>query len=86
MAPPDSEAQFKFLIACIKYSTAGKVSDLESIAPYQVLTSHQIDFAQVATECEIVSKGAAYVTPIIAAVHFHTDMTSSIVPRDMSAS
>ncbi|KAJ4409967.1 hypothetical protein N0V82_009369 [Gnomoniopsis sp. IMI 355080] len=42
MAPPDADAQFKFLIACIKYSTAGK-----------------IDFAQVAAECEIVSKGAA---------------------------
>ncbi|KAF3765966.1 hypothetical protein M406DRAFT_329810 [Cryphonectria parasitica EP155] len=43
MAPPsNTEDQFKFLIACIKHSTAGK-----------------IDFTQVATECDIISKGAA---------------------------
>ncbi|RYP60312.1 hypothetical protein DL769_008172 [Monosporascus sp. CRB-8-3] len=42
MPPIDTESQFKFLIACIKHSQAGKV-----------------DFAAVATECEIVSKGAA---------------------------
>ncbi|PSR83137.1 hypothetical protein BD289DRAFT_506768 [Coniella lustricola] len=42
MAPLTVEDQFKFLIACIKHSTAGK-----------------IDFGQVATECEIISKGAA---------------------------
>ncbi|KAI0850127.1 hypothetical protein F5Y00DRAFT_268621 [Daldinia vernicosa] len=38
----DVDSQFKFLIVCIKHSTAGKV-----------------DFAEVAKECEIVSKGAA---------------------------
>ncbi|RYP69942.1 hypothetical protein DL771_005802 [Monosporascus sp. 5C6A] len=42
MPPIDTESQFKFLIACIKHSQAGKV-----------------DFAAVANECEIVSKGAA---------------------------
>ncbi|RYO93425.1 hypothetical protein DL766_000815 [Monosporascus sp. MC13-8B] len=42
MPPIDTESQFKFLIACIKHSQAGKV-----------------DFAAVANECGIVSKGAA---------------------------
>ncbi|KAI0121516.1 hypothetical protein F4776DRAFT_631207 [Hypoxylon sp. NC0597] len=42
MAPLDVDSQFKFLIVCIKHSTAGKV-----------------DFAEVAKECEIISKGAA---------------------------
>ncbi|KAI0831565.1 hypothetical protein F5Y06DRAFT_301601 [Hypoxylon sp. FL0890] len=42
MAPLDVDSQFKFLIVCIKHSTAGKV-----------------DFAEVAKECDIISKGAA---------------------------
>lgn len=62
--PPDSDAQFKFLIACIKYSTAGKVNDHQdgpSASPFPTTNqkSFQIDFGEVAKECTIVSKGAA---------------------------
>lgn len=63
--PPDSDAQFKFLIACIKHSTAGKViyhrdaPFSHSIVVKTNQKSIQIDFGEVAKECNIVSKGAA---------------------------
>lgn len=59
MAPLDAEAQFKFLIACIKFTKDGKVRTAQLVASYRTLTGCQPDFAQVAAECEIVSKGAA---------------------------
>lgn len=59
MAPLDTEAQFKFLIACIKFTKDGKVSAEEFIVPSQTLTIFQPDFGQVAAECGIVTKGAA---------------------------
>ena len=66
----DTEAQFKFLLCCIKHSAAGKVSDplapVLSVAPLQkpVLTTDfgiapQVNFDNVAQELQIVSKAAA---------------------------
>lgn len=60
MAPLDTEAQFKFLIACIRHSTAGKVSNqLPIIIKSFNQSLWKIDFENVAKECDIVSKGAA---------------------------
>ena len=62
MAPVhDAETQFKFLISCIKHSTAGKVRPTLHPLPIRDTTdsSSQVDFQAVATELEIVSKAAA---------------------------
>lgn len=65
----DTEAQFKFLLCCIKHSAAGKVSDplptilqanLYSGALLTIFTiASQVNFDNVAAELGIVSKAAA---------------------------
>lgn len=72
MAPPNTEDQFKFLIACIKHSTAGKVGKVHEQGTLHGadLSPYQIDFSQVATECEIVTKGAASVHSTVFSVAF----------------
>lgn len=63
MAPVnDAETQFRFLISCIKNSTAGKVRPTlqsPSIRRIELNLHLQVDFQAVATEMEIVSKAAA---------------------------
>lgn len=67
----DTEAQFKFLLCCIKHSAAGKVSDsptplfvtdaysnVYNLTADFVLVS-QVNFDVVAKELNIVSKAAA---------------------------
>lgn len=55
------EDQIKFLLSCVKWSVNGKVRQPSHIADEEDLTySVQIDFDQVASECEVVTKGAAY--------------------------
>lgn len=63
MAPAnDTESQFKFLISCIKHSQGGKVWSLTSALPCLIILRFmlkQVNFGNVANECDIVSKGAA---------------------------
>lgn len=59
MAPASNEEQFKFLISCIRYSNNGKVSYYALLFPDLTAHSDQVDFEEVAKECDIVSKGAA---------------------------
>ena len=60
MAPASNEEQFKFLISCIRHSNNGKVSSHLSILTHLYNADcHQVDFTEVAKECNIVSKGAA---------------------------
>ena len=62
----NNDEQFKFLISCIRYSNNGKVRRVASrrIAiswRLLLITTLQVDFGEVAKECDIVTKGAAYV-------------------------
>lgn len=72
MPAVDTEGQFKFLLSCIKHSTAGKVSDplsfthscrslhgSDSVQPSTDATVPQVNFDNVAQELGIVSKAAA---------------------------
>lgn len=60
MAPASNEEQFKFLISCIRYSNNGKVRfRLQSLTHFCDADYRQVDFTEVAKECNIVSKGAA---------------------------
>jgi hypothetical protein len=72
MPAVDTEAQFKFLLCCIKHSASGKVSgqrrrlthSLSVIASSQKLPSNhaivpQVNFDNVSQELGIVSKAAA---------------------------
>ncbi|KXX81210.1 hypothetical protein MMYC01_201376 [Madurella mycetomatis] len=57
----DTEAQFKFLLCCIKHSTAGKVTPAP-FYPSSTATHHeqfQVNFNEVASELGIISKAAA---------------------------
>jgi hypothetical protein len=59
-ATPDD--QLKFLLNCVKHSNNGKVGRIPFALLRDVETNaEQIDFIEVAKECGIVSKGAAYV-------------------------
>jgi hypothetical protein len=58
-ATPDD--QLKFLLSCVKHSNNGKVSIMASSLPAHDADCSQIDFAEVAQECGVVSKGAAFV-------------------------
>lgn len=59
-ATPDD--QLKFLLNCVKHSNNGKVGRIPFALPSDMGTKvEQIDFIEVAKECGIVSKGAAYV-------------------------
>ena len=58
-ATPDD--QLKFLLNCVKHSNNGKVIAICPLVAVLRLTVLQIDFIEVAKECAIVSKGAAYV-------------------------
>jgi hypothetical protein len=58
-ATPDD--QLKFLLSCVKHSNNGKVSIMASSLPAHDADCSQIDFAEVARECGVVSKGAAFV-------------------------
>jgi hypothetical protein len=62
-ATPDD--QLKFLLNCVKHSNNGKVGRVMFSFTDDIETeAEQIDFIEVAKECGIVSKGAAYaVTP-----------------------
>ncbi|KAK3997119.1 hypothetical protein QBC44DRAFT_209872, partial [Cladorrhinum sp. PSN332] len=53
----DPEAQFKFLLSCIRHSSAGRVIAFPFSSPK---ANHpQVDFNAVAEELDIVSKAAA---------------------------
>jgi hypothetical protein len=58
-ATPDD--QLKFLLSCVKHSNNGKVSIMVSSLPAHDADRSQIDFVEVAQECGVVSKGAAFV-------------------------
>ena len=58
-ATPDD--QLKFLLNCVKHSNNGKVELFKGHLRDCKTDRQQIDFVEVAKECGIVSKGAAYV-------------------------
>lgn len=71
-----NDDQFQFLISCIRHSNNGKVlilstSPAVTIQCGIVTVPTQIDYTEVAKECSIVSRGAAYVLlPPLHHLHF----------------
>jgi hypothetical protein len=64
MAPTNPDETVQFLLSCIRYSNSGKVSPIPLTLEPQLLTPAKVDFNEVARECSIVSRAAAYVTAI----------------------
>lgn len=58
MSRATADDQLKFLLSCVKFSNSGKVSAYSLFV--DAYWQSQIDFVEVAKECGIVSKGAAW--------------------------